>query len=137
GTGSAVMLATTAKAPRSRIERLRARGVSVLVLPAQDGRVSLRACLTRLGQMGITSVMIEGGSELNASALHDGLVNRALLYIAPSLLGGQDAKGVIGGRSPKRLAKALPLTDIRLHRVGRDVLVEGTVRTKRPPRSAL
>ncbi|MGH7205502.1 MAG: bifunctional diaminohydroxyphosphoribosylaminopyrimidine deaminase/5-amino-6-(5-phosphoribosylamino)uracil reductase RibD, partial [Nitrospiraceae bacterium] len=62
------VVATTMKAPRHRIERLRAQGVTVLVLPRQNGRVSLRACLSRLGRMGITSAMIEGGSELNASA---------------------------------------------------------------------
>jgi len=127
GPGSGVVVATTAQAPKARIERLRAKGVPVLVLPAQQGRVSLRACLTRLGQMGITSLLIEGGSELNASALRAGLVNRVLFYIAPTLLGGRDAKGVIGGQASQRLAGALPVTDLRTQRIGRDLLIEGAL----------
>ena len=120
------------KAPKHRIERLRAQGVTVLVLPLQDGRVSLRACLSRLGQMGITSAMIEGGSELYASAFRTGLVNRILFYIAPRLLGGQNAKGVMGGPSPKRLAEALPITDIHVRWLGSDLLLEGTIQTTQP-----
>lgn len=128
------VVATTVKAPKHRIERLRAQGVTVLVLPLQDGRVSLRACLSRLGQMGITSAMIEGGSELYASAFRAGLVNRILFYIAPRLLGGQDAKGVMGGPSPKRLAEALPITDIHVRWLGSDLLLEGTIQTTQPTR---
>ena len=128
------IIATTRKAPQHRIERLRALDITVLVLPLQDGRVSLRACLARLGQMGITSAMIEGGSELNASAFRAGLVNRILFYIAPSLLGGQAAKGVMGGHSPKRLAEALPVTDIHVRRLGSDLLLEGDICTTQPGR---
>ncbi|TAJ22176.1 MAG: bifunctional diaminohydroxyphosphoribosylaminopyrimidine deaminase/5-amino-6-(5-phosphoribosylamino)uracil reductase RibD, partial [Nitrospirae bacterium] len=97
-------VATTTAAPQKQIERLRMRGISVLVLPAQKKRVPLRTCLKRLAQQDISSVLIEGGSEVNASALRAGLVNRVVLYIAPHLLGGQDAKSVIGGRSPAQLA---------------------------------
>ncbi|MGH7252194.1 MAG: bifunctional diaminohydroxyphosphoribosylaminopyrimidine deaminase/5-amino-6-(5-phosphoribosylamino)uracil reductase RibD [Nitrospiraceae bacterium] len=125
--GSGVVVATTARAPRTRIERLRAKGVPVVVLPAHRGRVSLRACLTRLGRMSITSLLLEGGSELNASALRAGLVNRVLFYVAPMLLGGRDAKGVIGGQAPQRLAGALPVTDLRTQWIGRDLLIEGTL----------
>jgi len=129
GSRTNTVVATTVKAPRHRIERLRAQGVTVLVLPFQDGRVSLRACLSSLGQMAITSAMIEGGSELNASAFREGLVNRILFYIAPRLLGGQGAKGVIGGPSPQRLAETLSITDIYVRRLGSDLLLEGTLRT--------
>src|SRR5437016_13752032 len=89
-----------------------------------------RACLTHLGRMGITSLLIEGGSELNASVLRAGLVNRVLFYLAPTLLGGRDAKGVIGGQAPQRLAGALPLTDLRTQRIGRDLLIEGALQPR-------
>jgi diaminohydroxyphosphoribosylaminopyrimidine deaminase/5-amino-6-(5-phosphoribosylamino)uracil reductase len=131
GTGypAATLIATTAKASKRRIEHLRARGVSVVVLPARDGRVSLSACLNHLGELGVSSVMIEGGSLLNASALRERLVNRIRLYVAPSLLGGQESKGVIGGHSPRRLAEAVPLTDMQTKRIGRDIVIEGRIAT--------
>jgi diaminohydroxyphosphoribosylaminopyrimidine deaminase/5-amino-6-(5-phosphoribosylamino)uracil reductase len=129
GSPSGTFIATTKKASKRRIAHLCARGVSVLVLPAHDGRVSLSACLNRLGKLGISSVMIEGGGSLNASALREKLVNRVRFYVAPYLLGGQESKGVIGGHSPRRLAEAVPLTDMRIRRVGKDVVIEGRIAT--------
>ena len=78
-----------------------------------------------LGKRGITSVLIEGGSTVNAAALRARLVNHVVLYFAPILMGGQDAKAVIGGRSPNRLAQALTLRNVMVRRIGNDLAVEG------------
>jgi len=48
-----------------------------------------------------------------------------VLYLAPTLMGGQDAKAVIGDRSPKRLAQALTLRHVTVRRIGKDLVVEG------------
>lgn len=129
------LVATTSQAPQTRLARLRSLGVSVAVLPGEKGRVSLRAALRHLGGMGITSVMIEGGSELNAAALRSGLVNRVMLYLAPLLLGGQDAKSLIGGLSPGKLSGARRLVEVRTRRVGPDLLIEGVPTQRGGPRS--
>jgi diaminohydroxyphosphoribosylaminopyrimidine deaminase/5-amino-6-(5-phosphoribosylamino)uracil reductase len=81
--------------------------------------------MRELGKRGITSVLVEGGAELNAAMLKARLVQRVRLYIAPSLLGGSDAKGMIGGRSPGRLAGALKLKHVRTRSLGGDLVVEG------------
>jgi diaminohydroxyphosphoribosylaminopyrimidine deaminase/5-amino-6-(5-phosphoribosylamino)uracil reductase len=81
--------------------------------------------MTVLGKRGITSVLIEGGSTINAAALREKLVNHVLFYLAPTLLGGQDAKAVIGDRSPERLAQALTLHHVTVRRIGNDMVVEG------------
>ena len=128
---SGTVIATTDRAPRRRVERLRALGTNVLVLPAREGQVSLSALLSQLGRLKVTSVMIEGGSTLNASALRHGVVNRVRLYIAPRLLGGQDAKGVLGGRAPRRLAEAVALTELEVRHIGEDLLLEGIVQPRR------
>ncbi len=124
---SGTVLATTPRAPRSRVRRLRRLGATILVLPSEQGRVSLRACLKQLAKMGVNRLLIEGGSELAASAIKASVVNRLHLYIAPRLLGGTDAKGVIGGQSPRRLAQALSVSALSLRKVGRDLLIEGTL----------
>jgi diaminohydroxyphosphoribosylaminopyrimidine deaminase/5-amino-6-(5-phosphoribosylamino)uracil reductase len=57
--------------------------------------------------------------------LKDKLVQHVRLYVAPSLLGGIDAKGMIGGKSPGRLAAALRLKHVRTRSLGGDIVVEG------------
>jgi diaminohydroxyphosphoribosylaminopyrimidine deaminase/5-amino-6-(5-phosphoribosylamino)uracil reductase len=99
--------------------------VEVRSLSEKNGHVSLSALMTMLGKRGITSVLIEGGSTVNAAALREKLVNHVVLYLAPTLMGGQDAKAVIGDRSPERLAQALPLHHVTVRRVGKDLVVEG------------
>ncbi|MCX5725178.1 MAG: bifunctional diaminohydroxyphosphoribosylaminopyrimidine deaminase/5-amino-6-(5-phosphoribosylamino)uracil reductase RibD [Nitrospirae bacterium] len=119
------LIATTSRAATSRRRLLALAGVEVVSLSAKNGQVPLRALMTLLGKRGITSVLIEGGSTVNAAALRAKLVNRVLLYLAPTLMGGQDAKSVIGGRSPKQLAQAIRLRDVTVRRVGGDLVVEG------------
>jgi len=125
------ILCTTTQAPTQKIQLLRERGIQVWVLPVHAGMVSLKACLSRLGKEGLTSVLIEGGSTVNASALQQGLVNQVRLYMAPMLLGGQDAKGLIGGVSPKKLDRAWSLADCQLKKLGNDWLVTGTIEAGR------
>jgi len=81
--------------------------------------------MTMLGKRGITSVLIEGGSTVNAGLLREKLVNHVVLYLASTLMGGQDAIAVIGGHSPKRLAQVLRLRHVTVRRIGGDFVVEG------------
>jgi diaminohydroxyphosphoribosylaminopyrimidine deaminase/5-amino-6-(5-phosphoribosylamino)uracil reductase len=118
------LIVTTSRASRPRRPFGRA-GVEILSLSKKNGRVSLAALMTMLGKRGITSVLIEGGSTVNAAALHEKLVNHVVLYLAPILMGGQDAKAVIGDRSPERLAQALTLRHVIVRRIGNDMVVEG------------
>jgi diaminohydroxyphosphoribosylaminopyrimidine deaminase / 5-amino-6-(5-phosphoribosylamino)uracil reductase len=121
------LIATTRRAPHARLARLRQKGISVLVLPSEKGRVSLRACLKQLARMGVNRLLIEGGSELSASALQAGVVNSLHLYIAPRLLGGTDAKGVIGGQSPSNLAHTISVSHLSTKKIGSDLLIECTL----------
>lgn len=118
------IIMTTSRASRRKIERFRQKGIAVAVLPSDHGRVSFRACLRHLGRLGIVSVLVEGGSEVFASAIRSGLVDRVQLHIAPLLLGGQDARGLLGGSCPPTLASATRLHFLRVSWIGRDLLVE-------------
>jgi diaminohydroxyphosphoribosylaminopyrimidine deaminase/5-amino-6-(5-phosphoribosylamino)uracil reductase len=119
------IIATTAAAPAARRSVLYKKGIEMLTLPALQGRVSLPALLKELGRRGITSLLVEGGSEVNAAMLKAKLVDHIRLYMAPLLLGGRDAKGVIGGESPARLAGAITLRHVVTRSVGHDLVVEG------------
>lgn len=121
------LVATTSLAPAARRSALQKKGIEAITLPAVQGRVSLSALLKELGRRGIISLLVEGGSEINAAMLQARLVHHVRLYVAPTLLGGQNAKGVIGGKSPARLAQALKLRHVRMRSVDGDVVVEGDV----------
>jgi diaminohydroxyphosphoribosylaminopyrimidine deaminase / 5-amino-6-(5-phosphoribosylamino)uracil reductase len=119
------LVATTPRAPAARRHALTKLGVEVVVLPSLRGRVSLPALMRELGRRGVTSLLVEGGSEINAAMLRAELVHHLRLYIAPALLGGSNAKGVIGGESPGRLAETLKLKHARTRWLGGDIVVEG------------
>ncbi|MDA0739089.1 MAG: bifunctional diaminohydroxyphosphoribosylaminopyrimidine deaminase/5-amino-6-(5-phosphoribosylamino)uracil reductase RibD [Nitrospirae bacterium] len=123
-------MVTTKEADPEKVEQLRSKWVEVLVLPQKRKQVSIRRCLQELGNMGITSVLVEGGSELNASFLREGLVNQVYLYMAPTLLGGSNAKGLIGGLSPKRLAEKNTVSNLHIQVLGDDVLIIGDVKSR-------
>lgn len=119
------LIVTTSRASQLRRLSLERVGVEVVSVPTKGKHVSLPALMTMLGKRGITSLLIEGGSAVNAAMLREKLVNHVVLYVAPILMGGQDAKAMIGGRSPKRLAQALALRQVTVRRLGDDLVVEG------------
>jgi diaminohydroxyphosphoribosylaminopyrimidine deaminase/5-amino-6-(5-phosphoribosylamino)uracil reductase len=121
------LIATTRHAPPTRVARFRQLGITVMIVPEEKGRVSLRACLRRLAKLGINRLLLEGGSELAASALRARVVDHLRLYVAPRLLGGHDAKGVFGGSSPVHLRGARSVAHLKVHKIGRDLLVDATL----------
>jgi len=123
--GAQTLIATTDAAPIARRRALQRHGVEVVTVPRLDGRVSVSALLRELGKRGVASLLVEGGAEINAAMLKAKVVQQVRLYVAPSLLGGIDAKGMIGGRSPGRLAAALKLKHVRTRSLGGDIVVEG------------
>jgi diaminohydroxyphosphoribosylaminopyrimidine deaminase/5-amino-6-(5-phosphoribosylamino)uracil reductase len=94
---------------------------------AADGRVALAPLLDELGKRGILSVLVEGGGEVHASFLAEGLVDKAYAYVAPNLIGGREAPGPVGGYGVEHLADALHLRDLDMARLGDDILITGYV----------
>ncbi len=89
------LIATTRRASPEKIERLTARGVRVLTATEQEGRIELTELLRKLGELGVQSILLEGGSRLNAAALQAGVVDRVAIFIAPLLLGGSRGAGAV------------------------------------------
>jgi diaminohydroxyphosphoribosylaminopyrimidine deaminase/5-amino-6-(5-phosphoribosylamino)uracil reductase len=117
------IVAHTDAAPAGRLERLRACGVELLPCAARDGRVDLPDLLSRLGALGIDSILLEGGEALNGSFVAQGLVDEYYIFIAPKILGGQDAKTSVGGPGFAKMADALALDIRSVERIGPDLLV--------------
>jgi diaminohydroxyphosphoribosylaminopyrimidine deaminase/5-amino-6-(5-phosphoribosylamino)uracil reductase len=118
------IIAGRESAPAARRRALERAGAEVLSLPAgPDGRVDLPSLWDELGRREITSVLIEGGSELAAAVCSAGLVDEMVLFMAPMLIGGQKAPGMLGGPGIARLAEHLPLSVKSVRRVGGDLMI--------------
>ncbi|GKS58692.1 riboflavin biosynthesis protein RibD [Nitrospira sp.] len=122
-----VLVATTERASSVRIRQFQRGGAEVLTFRSRRGLVPVRALLAELARRRISSVLLEGGSTLNAAVLREGLVNQFRFYVAPRLLGGQDAISVIGGRSPASLTETIPLGQVTLEQAGNDLIIDGIV----------
>ncbi len=120
-----VVYVTSSKASAVRLNRLRNTGVDIKILPNRSCHISLKKLIKMLGQMEITSLLIEGGSGLNASALKAGIVDKVVLFLAPLIIGGDTAPGVVGGPGIKSLKQALNLKKLTVTPVGADWMVEG------------
>ena len=127
--GAPVLIATTRAASAARRRRLAARGAEILILPGRHGRVNLRALLRELARREITHLLIEGGGELIASAVQAGVVDRWIAIIAPILIGGRLALTAVAGDGITSLRQAVPLQGVTWRRLGRDLVVEGRVRS--------
>jgi diaminohydroxyphosphoribosylaminopyrimidine deaminase/5-amino-6-(5-phosphoribosylamino)uracil reductase len=79
---------TTRHSPSAWRRYLAVQGITVVIAPAKRGRVDLRAVLRQLGQMAITSVMVEGGSELLETMFDERLVDRIAFFYAPIIIAG-------------------------------------------------
>ena len=106
-----------------RVERLAAAGVETVECAGKDGRVDIGDLLSQLGRMGIDSVLVEGGSELDWSIVEAGLADEVYCFIAPKIIGGSLAKGPVGGSGFDRMAEALGLEIESVTRTGPDILV--------------
>jgi len=117
------------KAPQSRARAL-SKKVPLMVAPARNGQIDLRWLLKKLGAENVTSLLVEGGGEVNASFLLAGLAQRVAFFYAPKILGGANSRKAVAGSGAKGLTDALDLTDVRWRRAGQDWLLEARVKAK-------
>lgn len=122
---SEVILVTTRSAPAEKIERLEEKGIRILIIDSKEGRVDLRICLNKLGEIGLMSILVEGGSKINGSFLDEGLIDKFLLFLSPKCLGDSRAPGIFGGRGVSNLKEAVELKETKTKRIGEDIFVEG------------
>ncbi len=120
-----VVIAVTARAPAENIANLKDAGAEVWVIEEDNERVCLAALMRELGRREITSVLIEGGGEVNASALKAGIVDKVMFFIAPKLIGGENAPGPIGGEGIRHLSEAFSVLDVKITQINGDFLIEG------------
>jgi diaminohydroxyphosphoribosylaminopyrimidine deaminase/5-amino-6-(5-phosphoribosylamino)uracil reductase len=122
-------------APKNRVAALSKR-VNVLVAPAVrpstldprlSTRIDLRWLMRKLGAENVTSLLVEGGGEVNASFLLGGLAQRVSFFYAPKILGGRDSRKAVAGEGARSLAEVIRLRDVEWKRLGPDLLLTARV----------
>lgn len=121
------ILATTDAAPKAVIERFRKRGATILVVPGAGGIADLRALASRLHDLGIQSVVVEGGRQLLGSLFAADLADRVVAFFAPKIVGGEAGHFVLSGWGVREMKRAIRLEDVTIRHFGSDVCVEGCV----------
>lgn len=122
GDAAAGTLIATAARNHRKLGMLRERGATVLAMGGSGERLSLRALLRALGDRGILSVLLEGGGSLAGAALREGVVDRVVFFYAPKLIGG-DGLPMIGPLGIGRLDRARQLRQVKVSRVGEDIMI--------------
>ena len=103
-------------------------GAELLELPSDEGHVDLANLLKALGKREITSVLVEGGGILLGSLFDCGLVDKVIAFVAPSIIGGQNAKTAVGGKGIDKVIDSIKLERVTVSNYDQDLMISGYVR---------
>ena len=119
------LVVAAVNAPEDKLRALAGLGVETLLVAAAPGGINLPELFRKLGQRGITSVLVEGGGAIITSVLRERLADRLAVVVAPKIIGrGVDAVGELGLATMDR---ALQLTAVQWRRLGPDILCTGDI----------
>lgn len=128
-----LIVACLPDADEEKAAQLQEKGVEVLRIPGvttaditeeQKEVISLPVLMKELGARKIDGILLEGGGQLNESALQAGIVDRIYCYIAPKIFGGAQAKTPVEGQGLTRAADAWQFKRIGMQEFGQDILLE-------------
>ena len=127
------VLCGRAGAPGKR-RALEKAGARLFGIPSRRGHVDLRLAMVEMARAGLTQILVEGGGTLAAALLREELVDEIHWFVSPKLIGG-DGRPALAALALPRLAQAPELGDVRVRRLGDDVLVRGRLRGARAARA--
>ena len=111
----------------ARKANLEKAGARILEIELKSRRIDLAALMQQLGTMEISSLLVEGGSGVLASAFQSGIVDKVQFFYAPKVLGGDDGIPICSGPGPELMRQSVPIKDISVSRFDDDILIEGYV----------
>lgn len=101
------LVVTTTAASPDWCRQVALQGVTVIRVKREGTHVNMHALLGVLGELEITSVLVEGGGGLLGALFDAGFVDRVALFYAPIIIGGTDARMVIEGQGREFIREAL------------------------------
>lgn len=121
GEEGRTIVAVSERAPAARVNILRAKA-QVIVCGREE--VDLKGLMERLHALGMRTILLEGGGNLNWSMLSQGLVDEVRVAIAPRIVGGREAVTLVEGEGHERVEKGIRLELVRHYPLGRDLVLE-------------
>ena len=116
-----------------KIQRFTDRGIQVLECRILENLLDLNDLMIKLRKLSITSLLIEGGGRVAASALAAGIVNKVCYFLAPKIMGGNDGIPVFNGSGPEKIKDVFELARVTTRRFGSDMLVTGYIEPRNRP----
>lgn len=120
--GSIIVIAVTENASKDKVEKLRKAGAEI-IFAGSGKKVDLKHLLRSLWNMGVRSVMVEGGGTLNWSLISEGLVDEVRVSIAPIIVGGKDSLTLVEGEGYDKVKDGFKLKLTNIEVVGGDVVL--------------
>ncbi|NLK93585.1 MAG: bifunctional diaminohydroxyphosphoribosylaminopyrimidine deaminase/5-amino-6-(5-phosphoribosylamino)uracil reductase RibD [Clostridiales bacterium] len=121
------IIATTDKAKAEKIKVLKNKNIEIIKCRDKNGKVNLKELMDKLMELKIYSILLEGGSSLNYSALEEKIVDKIHVYIAPKILGGEFSKTPVGGNGFKEIIDGVRLKNIEYKTIANDIFIGGYV----------
>ena len=122
-----VIYATSSRLSLVQKKKLQKIGVEILLIKSKRGQVDLPLLMDKLGKMEITSIMIEGGSEVSSNALKEKLVDKVIYFLAPKIIGGKNAPSPVGGQGIAKIKDFIQVKDMSVLQLGCDLMIEGNI----------
>ena len=122
-----VVYVSGSKLSTKREQLLKTKNIEVLKVKTLKSGFDLKQLMKLLAQKELNSILIEGGGEINSSALEAGIVDRVFAFISPILVGGQQAPSPIGGDGVEKITKAMRLDNMKVIPIGDDLMVEAEI----------
>ncbi|MFE4351904.1 bifunctional diaminohydroxyphosphoribosylaminopyrimidine deaminase/5-amino-6-(5-phosphoribosylamino)uracil reductase RibD [Peribacillus butanolivorans] len=117
------VIVTHENASVDKIAALSEKGIEFIIVPKTDAGLDLRILMEELYKKGITDVLLEGGSEVNASFLRAGLIDKYLIYVAPKLLGGRNSLTPFSGINVDTMDEAMDVSISSVDMSGEDICI--------------
>jgi GTP cyclohydrolase II len=121
GGGASTLVLATDRADEERLQTLRRRDIGVRIVPAGPRGIDIRAALQLLNQIGVRTLVVEGGAQVITSMLSDRVADRIIVGVAPLLLGrGTEA---VGDLAVGEVTDGVGLRNRTVHLAGDDVIM--------------
>jgi diaminohydroxyphosphoribosylaminopyrimidine deaminase/5-amino-6-(5-phosphoribosylamino)uracil reductase len=106
---------------------LNKEGIVLAPIDIQAAKKDFKVIIKKLNSFSLKSILIEGGSEIIASAMFSGVVEDVYFFIAPKIIGGKFAIPVVGGVGVNKISEALSVKNMKVKKIGSDLLITGLI----------